>query len=356
MRWHLYCKVVDNFGDAGVAWRLAADLAARGEDVRLAIDDPRPLAWMAPERRPGVEVRAWDEIPADSPDAVVELFGAGLPPAVERRAARAAPAPVVVDLEHLSAEAYVERSHGLPSPRRLDSGEPLTTWFFYPGFTTRTGGLLRERGLLERRAAFDADAWLAARGIPVRPAERRASLFCYPDAPIGELLDSLAGEPTVLLLAAGAAAEAVAAALGPTLARGALRAVRLPALPQAEFDALLWSCDLNFVRGEDSLVRAIWAGAPFVWQLYRQPDGAHVAKLEAFLDRLLAASDDPSLAPAVRDAFRGWNRLAPAGAPLRLPETGASAPWRHLCVLWRDALAAQTDLTTALVDFVASKR
>ncbi len=78
MRWHLYCRVVDNFGDIGVAWRLAADLASRGEDVRLAVDDASALAWMAPGGADRVEVCAWSDAARTSPDVVLELFGGAL--------------------------------------------------------------------------------------------------------------------------------------------------------------------------------------------------------------------------------------------------------------------------------------
>jgi len=38
------------------------------------------------------------------------------------------------------------------------------------------------------------------------------------------------------------------------------------------------------VRGEDSWIRAIWAGKPFIWQPYWQTEDTHLIKLQAFLD------------------------------------------------------------------------
>ena len=61
MLWDLFCRVIDNFGDIGVCWRLAADLAARGETVRLWVDDPAPLRWMAPHGAPRVDVHGWTD-------------------------------------------------------------------------------------------------------------------------------------------------------------------------------------------------------------------------------------------------------------------------------------------------------
>ncbi len=352
MRWHLYCRVVDNFGDIGVAWRLAAGLASRGEEVRLAIDDASALAWMAPGGADRVEVRAWTDAAAMAPDIVVELFGGGI---ADKAAIDASPPPVFVNVEHLSAETYVDRSHGLPSPRRTVRDLRFTTWYFYPGFTAATGGLLREPDLIERRREFDPEAWLTSIGVRPHPGERRVSLFCYPDSAVQSLIDALAHEPTLLLLAHGAATVQARACLGSSLRRGGLRAVALPSLAQIDFDHLLWSCDLNFVRGEDSLVRAMWAGVPFVWQLYEQADGAHHVKLAAFLDRFLA--DAPAtLSGAVRSLFTRWN-----GSTAGLLDSAAldgSLPddWTAQCRRWRAGLVARDDLVTQLIRFVGSKR
>jgi uncharacterized repeat protein (TIGR03837 family) len=64
-----------------------------------------------------------------------------------------------------------------------------------------------------------------------------------------------------------------------------------PFLNHDDFDDLLWSCDLNFVRGEDSWIRAIWAGKPFIWQPYIQENNIHLIKLKAFLKRYCEGCD-----------------------------------------------------------------
>jgi uncharacterized repeat protein (TIGR03837 family) len=352
MLWDLFCHVVDNYGDVGVCWRIAADLASRGEQVRLWLDDTAALAWMAPGGQPGVQVLDWRQQASalHTGDVVVEAFGCNPPaPFVARMTAAPRP-PVWVNLEYLSAEPYVERSHGLPSPQMSGPGAGLTKWFFYPGFTQRTGGLSREPGAVERLDAHDGAAWLAARGIAPGPGERVVSLFCYANAALPALLDALSGQPTLLVAASGAPAAQVTALLGPGLARGALRAVPLPFVPQAEYDCLLASCDVNFVRGEDSFVRAQWAARPFVWQIYTQDDGAHAAKLMAFLDLHFAAAD-PMLSAQVRTFTTAWNGLSDPLPPL--PDL---APWRSHARHWRDGLLVQPDLITHLMGFVVERR
>jgi uncharacterized repeat protein (TIGR03837 family) len=354
--WDVFCRVVDNHGDLGVCWRLAVDLAKRGETLRLWVDDDSALRWMAPRGHPGVELIRWEEplasLAGRAPgDVVIEAFGCELPAAFAQRMAQHTPAPCWINLEYLSAQAYVERSHGLPSPQLAGPAAGLQKWFFYPGFTSRTGGLLREPGLLERRAAFDRDAWLAHRGWLPRRAERVVSLFCYEQPALPAWLNALAQHPTLLLATAGHAARQVEAALGPSLMLGQLRAQVVEPLAQPEYDHLLWAADLNFVRGEDSFVRAQWAGAPFVWHIYPQHDGVHGAKLEAFLDRFLHAADR-RLASEVRALSRAWSD---GTAP---PEESwpDAATWRRHCTAWRDTLAAQEDLATQLLRFVAERR
>jgi uncharacterized repeat protein (TIGR03837 family) len=364
MHWDLFCRVVDNYGDIGVCWRLAADLAARGENVRLWVNDAGALAWMAPRGATGVEVRAWpadDDAHVEPHEVVIEAFGCHLPTGFLTRMGAKRPAPTWVNLEYLSAESYVERSHGLPSPQASGPAQGLDKWFFYPGFTENTGGLLREPDLVQRQTAFDAGAWLRAHGIPAAVGERRVSLFCYANPALPTLLDALAGAPTLLLVTPGIAARQVVTLLGTSVSQGALRVHYLPSLTQVDYDQLLWSCDLNLVRGEDSFVRAQWAGKPFLWQIYPQEDAAHMAKLEAFNRRFLASAT-AELRDAVGRAALDWNGIRADGtvstAPhgFRLPPPALWEAWRAHCRAWRDHLAALPDLASSLRAFVEKRR
>ncbi|MFT7773647.1 elongation factor P maturation arginine rhamnosyltransferase EarP [Roseateles sp.] len=333
--WDIFCRVIDNHGDLGVCWRLARDIAARGHMARLWVDDAAALAWMAPDHPAGIELHAWPEtdLAVRPGDVVIEAFGCELPPAFVARMAVRAPAPRWVNLEYLSAEDYVERSHGLASPQFSGPGAGLTKHFFYPGFTPRTGGLLREPGLLETVAGFDGPAWLARRGWAPRPGERVVSLFAYANPALPALLQALAAQPTLLLACPGPLQPLVTE-------RPGLRTLALPYLSQDDYDRLLWACDLNFVRGEDSFVRAQWAGKPFVWHIYPQHDDAHRAKLEAFMSRA-------SLPEDWRALWRGWNGFAPLPATLSgLAQAGIHAP------RWRAQLAAQPDLLAQLQSFL----
>ena len=360
MHWDIFCKVIDNYGDIGVCWRLSADLAARGQQVRLWVDDASALRWMAPEGCAGVDVRVWTE-PLDlsgrvAGDVLLEAFGCEVAPEIIAGYAIATASggqkPLWVNLEYLSAESFVQRSHGLPSPVMSGPGAGLTKHFFYPGFAPGTGGLLREPDLPRRQAAFDREAWLRQMGI-AGDGHRLISLFCYEPPALGALLTQLASgtHPTRLLVTPGRAQVAVSAViegknrLEPLWnRRKALSISYLPRLTQLQFDELLWACDLNFVRGEDSLVRAIWAGKPLVWQIYPQHDDAHHAKLDAFL----AATQAP---PSLQRFTRAWNGIG-VGVGVGFETLDAIDPqWQAAALASRAQLMRQTDLTSQLLAF-----
>lgn len=358
LSWAIFCQVIDNLGDIGVCWRLACNLAVRGQQVQLWVDEPAALDWMAPHGHAGVTVQHWTARGVLPPpgDVVVEAFGCQLPPGfiasmahcASARVANGLKKPVWINLEYLSAEPYVERSHQLPSPQ----ANGLTKHFFYPGFSAATGGLLREPDLLVRQARFDRVAWLQAQGIDWQ-GERLVSLFCYEPSALDSLLAQLGSSaiPTRLLVTPGRAWHAVMDAQkrrAGLASGGAVSFFQLPYLPQIEFDHLLWACDFNFVRGEDSLVRAIWAGKPFIWHIYPQADGAHQAKLAAFLAWLAAPAD-------LHAAHGFWNNTTGQPVPLVFCQPPALAAAQDCIRQARARLLAQPDLASQLLDFVGAQ-
>jgi len=376
-RWDLFCKVVDNFGDAGVSWRLARQLAHEHSlEVRLWIDAPRALARIAPaidvaldrQHFDGVEIRAWpDPFPAADPaDVVVEAFGCGVPDAYAEAMARQMQPPAWFVLEYLSAEAWIDGAHGLPSPHPRFA---LARRFWFPGFTAASGGLLRERGLLEARDALQGDPAAALRlwaslGLPEPVAgETRVSLFCYPNPALPALFDAWAdGDDRITCVVPdGAAAGAIDAWAsgnvphpGKPFVRGRLALHAVPFLAQDDYDRLLWSCAVNFVRGEDSFVRAQWAARPFAWHIYPQVGDAHVAQLDAFLDRFCDGLEPASAATLCR-FHHAWNGIAGRQA---LGEAWREFAARQAAVAaharaWCRVLATHADLATGLVSAAA---
>jgi uncharacterized repeat protein (TIGR03837 family) len=393
----IFCRVVDNFGDAGVCWRLARQFAAEyPARVTLWIDDLAALKKISIHIDPGggaqlvdgVHVHHWG-CDAESlaslalmPGAnlVIEAFGCRIPAPFEAAMAALPQPPVWINLEYLSAESWVEGCHRLGSTQAQSS---LRKYFYFPGFTPQTGGLLLECDLLVRRDAFQADPAARARffagcGVAIPADAQVVSLFCYPTAPVAALFAAMAANTSasaqtmVCLVPEGVAGGAVARFLGRAAVpgthatHGALTVHVLPFMDQARYDQLLWACDINFVRGEDSFVRAQWAARPLVWQIYEQDEEAHLVKLDAFLARHLAAMSDDA-ATSVDAFWQIWNRPgrneAGARAEISAEEIAEiAAKWQQFHALagqltrhggmWAQYLALNGDLAANLLQYV----
>ncbi|MFV3405022.1 MULTISPECIES: elongation factor P maturation arginine rhamnosyltransferase EarP [Pseudomonas] len=368
--WDIFCTVVDNYGDIGVTWRLARQLAdEHGLAVRLWVDELQAFTRLCPEAdndadqqwQQGVDVRRWpacwqDEVPGD---VVIGAFACQLPEGLVQSMAAQPKPPLWLNLDYLSAEAWVEGCHGLPSPQ----ANGLRKIFFFPGFSEKTGGLLREASLLARREAFCQSpeartAFLQGLGVQVQGAARLISLFAYENPQLGEWLDVLAAapDPTHLLVPHGRILGDLGQWLGqadlPVGAvhrRGALSVQVLPFVSQDDYDRLLWSCDFNAVRGEDSFVRAQWAAAPMLWHIYVQQENAHLEKLDAFLALYRRGLSDAA-GQALTGLWQAWNTHKGMGEAWR----ALQAHWPELCLharQWCAVQAAQPDLATKLVQF-----
>ncbi|MFM0736775.1 elongation factor P maturation arginine rhamnosyltransferase EarP [Paraburkholderia xenovorans] len=373
----IFCAVIDNFGDIGVCWRLARQLAnEHGWQVRVFVDDLHAFQKLCPalqlERArqtiDGIVVEHWHEPvhagdTLEVADVVIEAFACELPPVYVAAMAQRERAPVWFNLEYLSAEDWVADFHLRPSPHPR---YPLTKTFFFPGLGPGTGGVLKERHLDAARDAFDAsqparDAWwLNTTGRAAPSGATVISLFAYENPAVDSLLDQWrdSATPIVLLVPEGRISGALARffglpdfAAGAHAERGSLSAHALAFTEQTGYDALLWASDVNFVRGEDSFVRAQWAAKPFVWQIYPQADDAHLPKLDAALAhyaRTLPADARHALA-------RFWHAWNGAGQPDWAAFQHHRAALKNRAAQWADELAQVGDLAGNLALFTKSQ-
>lgn len=376
--WDIFCSVIDNFGDIGVCWRLALQLSQEHQiQVRLIVDDLNIASKIIPHLDPqisqqniaGVEIQHWHTEHAlqNAASVVIEAFGCEVPAAyLDLMEAQQS---VWINLEYLSAEAWVEGAHLLPSPHPR---KQLNKTFFFPGFTSKTGGLIRERDLISKRETFVSDKvaqarFLASIGLQTPSAESYiCSLFCYPHAPIHALLDEMmrSEHNIVCLLPATGILTNVASWLGLTeihakerFIRGNLTLEVMPFLSQGQYDQLLWCCDINFVRGEDSWIRAIWAAKPFIWQPYPQDSETCGDKLEAFISRYLADEYGLALTDTAKTAFANSHRAWLSGESAHFNHFLSALPeLTEHASRFAQKLSNQADLAHQLVAFVKTKQ
>jgi uncharacterized repeat protein (TIGR03837 family) len=376
LRWDIFCTVIDNFGDIGIAWRLARQLTEEfDQGVRLWVDDLVSFQRLEPRLDPestsqnigGVEICHWTSPLQDIEPAqvVIEALACRLPDTYLQGMAAMSVKPVWINLEYLSAEDWVKDCHRLASPHpRL----PLTQTFFIPGFGAGTGGLLGSLRQHEELSAWRQHAGARSRffaelGIETFSEQMLAiSLFAYDNPAIAGLLDALAeySRPAMLLVPEGKASSRVAAWLGRAelrsgqfAKRGRLAVYRVPFLDHDRYDHLLWACDLNCVRGEDSFIQAQWAARPLIWQPYVQEDGAHWNKLNAFVAKYVEGLE-PDLSGLMDDAWRVWNAGEENPGIWRkyldkLPELNAHA------ARWESRIKTLPNLANELVKFVLAR-
>jgi len=367
----LFCKVIDNFGDIGICWRLARQLVKEHQlTVTLWVDDLPSFHRICQEvivdadtqQIDQVTVRHWYDRHAkftadDVTDIIIEFFACDIPPSLLTAMATRVPQPVWLNLEGLSAEKWVEGCHKLPSPHPSLS---LTKYFFFPGFTDKTGGLLLESELHQQRLTFQQSpaamsSFLGQLGVtPTEVTAMKVSLFCYPHAPIPELFRAWqnSDEMVTCLVPESIALEAVqtflgqAAKVGASATRGSLTVRVIPFLSQPDYDRLLWACDLNFVRGEDSFVRAQWASRPFIWHIYPQDKNLHHVKLNAFLNCLTAKTENLAAFSLM------WNAANSIDVDTLWPLFKADLPkMNNLFPVWQQQLVANGDLASNIVKF-----
>lgn len=353
MRIDLFCQVVDNYGDIGVCWRLARQLS-RSIPVRLFVDDLQAFSRIekaidpkqSPQRVAHTVIHHWSDAEQAQPaPIVIEAFGCDLPERYLHHMPQHT--QLWLNVEYLSAESWVEDLHLMPSPQ----ANGISKYFFFPGFTEKTGGLLAPMEGLEIekgvRSIEDVDSISTVEsvvGLTIPTDHKVAFVFPYPNAPLETLYEVLAqqAQPWTVLLAA-TAPEPV---LSPEQ-RTRLPIHRLPFIQQADFDALLDAADLNIIRGEDSFVRAIWAAKPFIWQPYIQDEDTHLEKLRAWLD--LTPFD-----AATQQLIMDWSTSQLRTEQLQQALQGLNG-WQQQCQAYARELAAHDDLVTQLIAFCSQK-
>ena len=319
MRFDIFCDIVDNYGDAGVCWRLARRLAQTSphnnhDSIRLFCNDLELLNRLAGgdaqslAKSLHIEILSWEQasLVTNAPDVVIEAFGCELPIAY-LDLVRSNPHATIINLEYLSAENWIDSHHGLPSP-----SNGLKKYFFFPGFSESSGGVLQGT-LPGPDASCPASLQGSVDSITKTGSSLNISLFCYESPEVTGFLEqlNLATTPINLFVCHGQAQRSVEKWLkqeliiGRSIQHQNIKIIPIPFVSQDDYDWLLAQCDLNIVRGEDSFVRAQWAQAPFIWQIYPQSDNAHIIKLEAFLEKYLSGVDQTT-AEGV-NALMHWN-------------------------------------------------
>ncbi|MGL4402294.1 MAG: elongation factor P maturation arginine rhamnosyltransferase EarP [Fusobacteriaceae bacterium] len=304
----IFCQVIDNFGDVGVVYRLANQLKKKYR-VRVYIDSLKELALLNPgvdekqeiQNVEGIEFLTYEYLSENwknlTPrEIVIEAFGCKIHEDYYSKAKEES--KLLINLEYLSSEKWTLDFHGVES---LIGAKTLKKFFYIPGLLAGSGGVLFEREKIERikkispeEKQIQLDKYLKSFSRKFREGKKIGTLFSY-EKNFEKLLETLNSqeEETILLLMG----EKTHSSIGEILENlgennglkenivryGKVYMEYYPFIPQEQYDELIQLTDFNFVRGEDSFVRAILSGVPFLWHIYFQEEGVHMDKLRGFL-------------------------------------------------------------------------
>lgn len=303
----IFCEIIDNYGDIGVVYRTAKELQKIFPKSKIRaflnrLDEFKKINSqvldLPSQNIDGIEYITFDYLRDNANElltaqVIIEAFGCQIPE--EYMEIAYDNSELLINLEYLSAEDWIEDFHLQSSP--LGRGK-LKKVFFMPGFTEKSGGVIADSNYLERiqrileNKEFYEKKYLS--DIEDRENKIVGTLFSYEKnfTPLLEDLKKL--DKDVVILAMG---EKTQDSLRKILKNFSIEDFRnslkygkieirfLNFLNQEEYEELINIVDFNFVRGEDSFIRAVLTGKPYMWHIYCQEEYAHMDKIEGFLDK-----------------------------------------------------------------------
>ncbi len=349
----VFCNVIDNFGDAGFSLRLSRTLAETGRQIRLFCNDIATLNTIISKsdlENPRLSIAPWPKAHEYSPaKTVIEAFSCRLNDELTNLLKEGH--SLVIELDYLTAEKFAEDCHGLSS-----SSDGLNSYFFFPGFTHRTGGLIFEEEFKNKVLATNKLNDESKSSI-------KATLFSYENKKVKDVFDNfIKSELDVdLIVFEGKPLENINKQYGLNLEVGqgtrfgSINIQATAMTDQSGYDERLLDADFNMIRGEESAVRGMLCGKPFLWHIYPQDENAHIVKLNALFDRML--DELPATMHQSIEIIRNFN-LEYNGI-----DTGFALPsiksfinsWHEVTLAWAQHLFSLGSLTSNLMQFIESK-
>ncbi len=302
----IFCEIIDNFGDIGVVYRVSKELKKIFQNVRIIIVLNRLEEFKAINKRvKDVDYQEIDgliyitekylEDNIDSfgtADIFIEAFGCNVFEGYIKKAKESS--KLWINLEYLSGEKWIEDFHLQES---LIDSKTLKKIFYMPGFSEKSGGVIIDSSFLERKEyGAENREKVLEKYFPNCDFNNKlvGTIFSY-ERNFENLLDVLKdyGKETFLILMGEKTHKSFSEILQKKLTENFGKIVKYDKitmlyadfLSQEEYEEVISAVDFNFTRGEDSFVRGILLGKPFMWHIYLQEEKAHMDKIKAFTER-----------------------------------------------------------------------
>ena len=279
----IFCQVIDNYGDVGVAYRLAREFKRvyPNKKLRFVINQIEELNLI--RKSEDIEIILYKDISKieNSADLIIESFGCEIPKKYMDKALKNS--KLIINLEYFSAEKWVDDFHLQES----FLGGNLKKYFFIPGLSEKSGGILLDNEFLQRKKKVEANKeyYLEKFGIKEK-YDLIGSVFSY-EKNFDSLIEELKklNKKVILLILSEKTQKNFIKYFDNGNNYDKIKFVKLPFFTYDKYEELLALCDFNLVRGEDSFVRALLLGKPFLWHIYPQDENTHIKKLESFLEK-----------------------------------------------------------------------
>ncbi len=279
----IFCQVIDNYGDVGVAYRLAREFKRvyPNKKLRFVINQIEELNLI--RKSEDIEIILYKDISKieNSADLIIESFGCEIPKEYMDKALKNA--KLIINLEYFSAEKWVDDFHLQES----FLGGNLKKYFFIPGLSEKSGGILLDNEFLERKKKVEANKEYYLEKFEIKEKyDLIGSVFSY-EKNFDSLIEELKklGKKIILLILSEKTQKNFIKYFDNGNNYDKIKFVKLPFFTYDKYEKLLALCDFNLVRGEDSFVRALLLGKPFLWHIYPQDENIHIKKLESFLEK-----------------------------------------------------------------------
>ena len=279
----IFCQVIDNYGDVGVTYRLAREFKRvyPNKKLRFVINQTEELNLI--RKSEDIEIILYKDISKieNSADLIIESFGCEIPKEYMDKALKNS--KLIINLEYFSAEKWVDDFHLQES----FLGGNLKKNFFIPGLSEKSGGILLDNEFLERKKKVEANKEYYLEKFEIKEKyDLIGSVFSY-EKNFDSLIEELKklDKKVILLILSEKTQKNFIKYFDNGNNYDKIKFVKLPFFTYDKYEELLALCDFNLVRGEDSFVRALLLGKPFLWHIYPQDENTHIKKLESFLEK-----------------------------------------------------------------------
>ncbi|MBR1612753.1 MAG: elongation factor P maturation arginine rhamnosyltransferase EarP [Succinivibrio sp.] len=349
MKIDVFCDVIDNYGDAGVCLRLCRDLCNKKLQVRLFCNNLSALSKIKNSKDDDIDnlsIYKWpskkelENFVYESSDVVIQAFSTRLPEIIFNKIKEKK--SLVINLEYLTAERFADDCHKLPS-----FSDGYQSYFFFPGFTNKTGGVTIEDEFIKK--------------LNKQITKTSVTLFSYENENIKDVVDSLKNLDFLIdiYIFEGRALNNFNNLYKKNMVPGDnfkdknICFIAKQMVSQDEYDELLINSYINLVRGEDSIVRAMLTGRPFLWHIYFQEENAHKDKINALFDRMKEVVDDNEGIEIFREINLNYNNFGNKKIlkDLHLNITRIE----KICKKWQQHLLSLGSLSDNLLTFIREK-